>query len=345
MTTSSEGGKGIYRSVQNLVWPDMETTEKILIQSIRHEQELTTELQKTITFSQYRELRKLSEGGSPIPWNQARLIAAIEAAANLLNNPLIIASIPEYQFFYRLFRTLELTGVLARGGNSLFIGSGITVPEVLAMYAKPPLMDDVSSVYSFSSGMDSFTLLLGKHLGIKELGGSGKEEIRPIPLLTGYSTAIEPDKKELERAFRNTKRFRIPSSKLTMLNMTLGEALDNHKLPAVQTIIWHRAEPDIISMDLISNPQAAESDVTTILQRLFCTERGRSKNQFLLTTGLGNDALTQQKRRLLLQTVAQVLPSVGAQNLTPNKVLMEEDTDLLLLGGRNGVLGCVVASF
>lgn len=340
-------GRGIYGSRQSLINPGIGIRGEFFIRSLQHEERLIVFTKSNIPLALYTRLRRNADSGHVLNWQDARKMAVVEASANLLKNPLILATIPEFQQFYRLMRVLELTGKLKRGGNTVFIGSGATIPELLAMYAVPASENEIDTVYGFKEKDNALLLKVGKSLGIYEHGQTGVQTTKAIPLLPGEVIAIEPDLNESSKAINGGKMYSVPTDKYQILPITLGEAFDTGVLDGkiIQNIVWNRAEPDMVSECLAGSQQvSSENEVAQILNRLFSIMVANiSQSRLVITAGHGNDQASYNARKNLLLTVDKLLLSLNAQNRVEDSTLFSDKTDKDLFGESYGVIGCVVA--
>lgn len=339
--------RGLYRTKQSMTHPSIDIRGEFFLRSLQHEERLITSARSNIPLALYKQLRRNTESGQALNWRSARKMALVESSANLLKNPLILATIPEFQQFYRLMRVLELTGKIKRGGDTVFIGSGATIPELLAMYALPASENEIDRVYGFEQKDNALLLEVGKSLGIYEHGQTGVQTTKAIPLLPGKAIAIEPDTRESNKATNNARMYSVPTNKYQILPITLGDAFDSGALDGItiQNIVWNRAEPDMVSEGLRSLQQvSSENEVAQILSRFFSIMvANKSQSRLVITAGHGNDQASFNSRKNLLLTVNKLLSSLNAQNLVEDSTLLSDKTDKDLCGGSYGVIGCVVA--
>lgn len=250
-------------------------------------------VRKSYSPSTYRELiglerKSLAEGIK---------ISSIESAAYAVKHPELIIFLDEFPSIFRLLRTAEMCGGIQRGGNTLLVGSGGTYHEVFATHIAPPSEDDIERV--FSSDITEKTLL--KKVLLWQPGDPVE-----IPLLPGKVTAIEPDREHSIKRDQVTQAFTFPEGLVDIHTKTIGEAFRDELIPdKLDTILWHRADPQIcglVSQDAL-NQQTI--DLTAgILQLLLY--KLRENGGLVITVGAGNSLEDKETRKLFMKLVNHI---------------------------------------
>lgn len=287
----------------------------------------------------------LLEGQEALPIAQARMAASIEAAAFLLAYPRMMFELPTFPPLYRLVRTLELSSELERGGNNLLVGSGITVPEVLAFYIEPPTREMVERVISFD-GED----LMEKAIYFVKLG----IVTRPVSYKEGVVTAVEPNLNFIEATYKLSNLYGMPEKKIHLAAATIGDVIKDDVFPgSINNVLWHRAEPGIYN----GKHQAATNFSDRRTRRSLAREQERSLKMVLnyllgklksgghltFTVGGGDNQAEFQARRDLIALARNLLKA-------PNGIVEElplyfsgNPEDEFFGGLECGIVGCVIA--
>jgi hypothetical protein len=195
-------------------------------------------------------LDKLLTDVTPLMFDDALQRSAIESAVLMMENPRIPIQIPHVATIFRLMRTMEISGGHKRGGNALIIGSGLTIPEVLALYIKPP--DPKTMLDKLAQADPTTQMLLNTVMGNSNYS-----------LSNGHVTAIEPDPNYKAKVLRLQNDFNIPDNMLTFKNITVGEALEGDQIPDnLDLVLWHRVEPRIFlpGSDLRSRKERRQAE-------------------------------------------------------------------------------------
>jgi len=103
------------------------------------ELEITRRLLETRSPDHLEELKKTATGGRKLGWEDAKSLATGETAYYFFRDPRLAFLAVKFCPYYRLRRTLELTGLLQKpDGPILGIGTAETAGEYLAFTSVPP---------------------------------------------------------------------------------------------------------------------------------------------------------------------------------------------------------------
>lgn len=246
----------------------------------------------------------------PLPPQDARRVAAIEAASLIWAYPQLIVVTPIFGDLYRLLRAGELAGKLRRGGKSIIIGAGEVFGDVAGLYIKPPTEEMVERMLK-PEGKDNLRSLF-------RIAYDDIQSKKPVPTPSyeeGVVLAIEPDVNFLPLIEKYSYLFNFPESLLSIYWKTLGEMLEGDALGEVDTILVHRADPRIFKGEASQfsskrqRREVAEATLQSTLSHL------RNDGTFVLTIGQGNDRRDYEERLALLQETRNSLVKLGFQTL------------------------------
>src|SRR5690349_17178199 len=191
MSTEDPFSSGAYRSHNSF----KKLTEDQYWDSVEdhydREQDIANLSKKCLSFQTYEAAMNIITT-RPMPWQEAGVVAAIEATAYETKYPQLNITEMSFPACYRFLRTLELSGVNKRGRNTLFIGSGTAVHELLAHYMRPPHHQIVKSF--FEEEPDEFSLKKQRILH-KFRVKDRQERAEPFPSLkfeSGRAVLVEP---------------------------------------------------------------------------------------------------------------------------------------------------------
>ncbi len=310
--------------------PDMDEFRTIWIGAVSTEFaiiEATQAGENAVSYVGEREAESLSDGIK---------LSALEAATYIDAYPSLATNTYGFPPLYRFLRTAELNGALSRGGNSLLIGSGSTVQEILALYLVPPTDDDV-------------TAFLGKKTTPEVLSEDSQVVSHPdfkgfhLPLLPGKALAIEPDPVfDIERQGA-LNLLPIPTSKMSMIQATIGDAIAADVIPAeLDMILWHRMEPEIFGI----NEAESLEDVLREIGNVFLPLQKKLSEGGSLCITVGHGVTREEyfQRQELIKLLNKLLPYVG---LKPNPEFSSPLTDPVLqtyFGGNFGLHAVILAT-
>lgn len=273
---------------------------------------------------------RVNEGS--VDWNIGMKIATLEMAAFVFQYPQFIIFARYTPSLYRLLRGAELSGVFKRGGQTTLIGSGITIPEVLATYVVPPSRDMIQELNNHGT-LEGLTRRLDQALKLQR---SPLEP--PLNFLSGNVTAIEPDEKWFKEGVRdNQDIFHMPN-KIDFHSITLEKALRKHRIPQSDTIVLNRVDPRIFG--------STKSDWARTLDEILL--HIKNGGYFVLTVGSGNVSHKDYEKNLrldMLKWLSEILPDRGIQIVTPGgkAYLVEGRDDIAYYGGPYGMIGYIIA--
>ncbi len=307
-----------------------------------HEIHLLMGFHRTTNLDMYQMLVSAAEK-QRLLWTDAKYTAAIEASAYLFQYPQLLFITPEFPQCYRFLRTAELMGEIGRGGETLLVGSGNTLHELLGLYLSPPPEEMLRSYYE--TDMERF------YPGAKtnDALNAFETDEQPIelPLLPGKAHAIEPNPSALEAVKHTRKYITFPDEKLTYYPITIGEALKTALIPKdLDTVLWYRADPEIF-ISAKGKPHKPFStyenrrNISQILRPL-CNSL-RDYGSFILTVGIGNSQLEEDVRLEFMRALEKRLPSMDLYP-TPNiPLVFQELEDKFLFDFDTGNIGGLVA--
>ncbi|GEM_PF-3861361 len=284
---------------------------------------------------------RLFKDGESLSLDEAMQRSVMECALIVLDNPRLAIQLPHFTNLYRLLRTTELAYGHKRGGNTLLIGSGITIHEVIALYIQPPEPEAVIEKLSNENSQAEMLMnLLDPSLR--------------YTLVEGIATAIEPDRSRGDGAVTIADQFGIPEDVLSLKSITIGEAISSGEIPDdLTTILWHRLEPNIFypqATGKLKNRKQRRQDemeskhtIRLILKALF--SRLSHEGRFVITVGTGNDNEGYRRRVDVLNNIRNSLPRLGAQSFDEIPLLFEDASQKLIFGGLdNNTVGGLVFS-
>lgn len=284
-------------------------------------------------------------GQEALPIAQARMAASIEAAAFLITYPRMMFELPTFPPLYRLVRTLELSLGLERGGDNLLVGSGITVPEVLAFYIEPPTREMVERVTGFD-GED----LMEKAIHAVKLG----IVTRPISYKEGVVTIVEPNLSFIEATHRLSNLYVMPEGKIHLAAATIGDVVRDNVFPGnANNVLWHRVEPNVYN----GKHQAATNSSDRRTRRSLAREQERSlkvvlnyllgklksEGRLIFTVGGGDNQEEFQARRDLIALAKDLLSKTPSGIVEELPLYFSGNPEEEFFGGLEcGIVGCVI---
>jgi hypothetical protein len=150
----------------------------------------------TTLFKRYNHYRNKFEKGTALSDDEAFVVTGVNSIAHIIAIPGLYPLFPEFLTQARAFDYLELTGNLKkRDENTLFMGSGRTMPEVLAWKLKPPELHIVEK--AIKTQTTDFLYCLSSDPSEDEmyrlLEEVQKRRDELIQLRSGSSESVEPD--------------------------------------------------------------------------------------------------------------------------------------------------------
>ncbi|MEN9407503.1 MAG: hypothetical protein RLZZ455_719 [Candidatus Parcubacteria bacterium] len=286
-------------------------------QHISHEVNLFSEVCPDPALAPYLHDAFHDIGPDLLPDEVARELTVIESAALGVKFPHATMYLRQFPAMYRILRNAEIRGEWSREvGDSLFIGSGATVPEVVAAYVVPPTGEDLQRLGELDSTGEYGKILF--HTGMQPMYGSLPGHF----LFSGSVVAVEPDSSILDLKTSLERRFAIPNEKTQTLPVTLGEAIETGALPSsVDSLLMYRADPaaftDINPEDLESTDPRIRlytfaklmQDVRSLMTPLL--ERLSDQGQCVITVGQGNSESEQVHRLAFLFTLREFFLEEG----------------------------------
>lgn len=256
-------------------------------------------------------------GTDLLPDEIAREFTVIESAALGLKFPQATMYLRQFPAMYRILRSAEIRGEWSREvGDSLFIGSGATVPEVVAAYVEPPTGEDLQRLGELENAGEYGKILF--HSG----DTPSSQNVPGHFLSSGSVVAVEPDSSILDLKTSLERRFAIPNEKTQTLPVTIGEAIATGALPStVDSLLMYRADPaaftDINPEDLESTDARIRlytfaklmNDVRSLMTPLL--ERLSNQGQCVITVGQGNSESEQVHRLAFLFSLREFFLEEG----------------------------------
>ncbi len=273
---------------------------------------------------------ELANKGEQLTLSEAKDMAIMEGATLITQHPRLLIQTVHFINLYRIVRTSELAFGTQRGGKSLFIGSGVTLHEFFSMYVKPPTVDQIESLVELNILQTVITNL------------NHQPELLP-----GQVIAVEPDRKSLSSFEKVSKDFKIPEGMIQVSPITIGEAIEEDFIPnELDQILWHRAEPSIITGDDPSSKSGkgkrrSRQTSRQLLQNLF--DHLRRSGNFITTIGRGNNKHEFFQRRRFLKDVLDLMPKYHARVLDMPLYFENPEDKLLFEGGDHNTVGCLIA--
>ncbi len=319
------------------------TAYQDVVSHLENPQPKTTELSTAITELEFRILSsnakkeaitryKLFREKPTVSYTEARTMAETEFSALWASNPRITHFMPQFPSLYRLMRTAELTGNLRRHGETLLLGSGLTVPEVLAVQIDPPEIEKIEALEDLN--------LLEMALNMPDLNFTSSGP--PI-------TAIEPKDKYRNLVAQYAPLFNLVPSDIHLITATVGEAAENGTIPNNRDlIVWNRAEPAIV----YGHQNGSSIDKRTKRENLaklkeflgVLTSFLAPDGSIFITTGTGNNCGELEARKLLLEQSRYALSEIGFVIGEKIPTIFVETKDNILFNPEHvGLVGCVVA--
>lgn len=273
-----------------------------------------------------------------LSWEVAKILSSLEATILLAQFPQFLIGTVTFPYLYRLFRTLELSLGLKRGGNTLFIGSGLTLPEFMANYVESSSVKDIIKIYEEYKE----DLLAQRASGFITARTSGSFP-KPKSWLDGKAVVIEPDENELKNMQEINVHFDAPIDRITQYAITIGSAIRHNLAPVnLDAILWIRSDPDIFFAENFSGKakKQARRSIRTIFAPIL--RQLSVGGHFILTVGAGNNDRERDQRKELLLMSKKCLPELGQtiKYLTPYFVLTGERE---IFGAEFGNMGCIAS--
>ncbi len=272
----------------------------------------------------------------------------IEAASQMLIYPYLGPFLLQFPAFYRLLRSAELRGEWSRTmGDSLFIGSANTVPEVAATYLPTPPEEIVGTIQKLDD-LDGYHDVFLDPQAFFE--GRGRAVGRFLG--EGSVVAVEPHKSSVTVKGLLEDFFLIPSEKTHTLPMTLGEAIATGALPlSVDSIVMNRADPAVFTDsdadDFVSPNESIQyiamlklkKDLESVMPHLLSRVSGNG--QCVVTVGQGNSEAEWAQRVAFLSILNELL--LEYEFSTSLKFMYLNPRDELVYTGLHGSIGALFA--
>lgn len=230
----------------------------------------TLESRLTLALSQMDKDKDLSP-------TEAKVIAIGEAAALMCKYPRMTWLYTKWLRYYCAFRSLELMGKLKRGEDTLFVGSGYTIEEVLAYYISPP--ESIDCLVAHPRVFDDASVAFAKELNADQ---STYKNIEKIEYLSGRATAIEPASFPLE--YIEDNRHCLDGLDFRMRPLTVQQLLSTSDLDQLfNSVVINRADPSVYPITDTTSP-----DNRGILEKL--GDKVMVGGTIVVTVGIGNTA-------------------------------------------------------
>ncbi len=296
------------------------------------------------TFDGLSKLREIIEKKGGASWVYARSGAALETSALQYHYPLLY-HLPDISPLHRLWRCLQMFQGVTTEGDSLIIGSGTTIPEVVALRTAPPTLEQIRQFLDLED-TDEFQRIVDKALST---------ETHSIPpYLDGHVTAIEPNQNAIELAQAMQIVYEFPPDLLNIIQQTLGDVIFARQITnQVKHVVWNRLDPQIVSGHFKELPnKKAEEDIQLDLIKVLTYIRSLSPSDatLLLTIGRGNNEEELMWRKKFLELTKSVLTNSDFR--TTNIVYKDfsnlstgDETDRGMFGGFDGAEGFLFAQF
>ncbi len=285
------------------------------------------------------------EKEGPLQLEEAEAVASIETASLLLEHPYLGIITPTFADLYRFMRTLELSTGVERGGVTLLVGSGKTLPEVLAMYVESPTPEMVGTLH------DRESVLMERVMDLMRIGDGDYNFSQPA-MKEGKVFAIEPNLRNPAemQAIENMRRIAsaVTTDMLEFVPTTLGDALAAERTPFdIDTILFHRTEPDIFYLQQKGDRPITRSDRRSMqregkkgMDKIFRTlfNHLAPNGHIVLTVGEGNNPIQLQQRKDLVIDATDALSRLrGAHAVGAIPHLFQSGTQEERLFGNKGV--------
>ncbi len=319
------------------------------------QQEATLIYQSSLLIRQPKNIwDSFTKGATNFLFEEARDIAAVEAASLVIRYPQMVIRLPNVPNFYRLARTQELVTGTPRGGKRLFIGSSRFTHELLAYYMEPPTVEVVGQT------VGKFDVTKGLNL---------HENTDAIPFVKGYAIGLEPaaaDIRFLTVFERTNEHFGVPKNLASIQNLNLGEALSTGSIPGnLDAIVINRADGRIFYSDpkpiifLDENAdakakkeledrqtEALRTRIDDLYPLVASLDRLLSQNGVIIVTfGQGNNADEVLINGTFMYDMEGLLPAMGYKVNERIPLIFRPGSYELYFGdGQAGALGCLSAS-
>lgn len=268
------------------------------------------------------------EGISSFPL--AANISALETASLINQCPQLIMEVPQFPYLYRFLRASELNHTISRGGNTLLIGSGTTIPEFLALYKAPPGKEEIKAV---TVGELDFKK---KYNEKPKYGRSNFGEF----LLEGKAVAVEPNKDDLQDMAEINKVMGVPANRIKVYPYSIADVTEAGELPlGVDTVLWHRADP------LVAASFRAQTFEDKYLEELLLSFKNSlvKGGKMIISIGGGMDMLQFELRKKFIAKVKEIAVRRGMLIKVDLSKLLEEPIYKSLFGdSAAGMVGGLI---
>ncbi len=296
-------GRGFHRSFLD---PSDETQLNAIDRYLEHEQTLIDGLRGT---------------ANKVDLQSAKLKSTAEAAVLLFKHPQLLHTL-HFSSLYRYLRTVELTTEFKRGGQTLLVGSGNAVAEIMALYLKAPLGGQVEEFLKRGETPD-VTKLTDKYLD------DLKVNVKPPQpeLLPGTTVAFDPDPGNAKDLAHLNQYFQIPEDKFKFHLIRADQfSTLKHADGSIDTLLWHRAEPTSIpdiTPFTASLPRKMRKDaeakqeknVDRVMKPMLRSIK--REGHIFLTWGEGNSTAEGLQRSHMRNLIEEAMPKWGLQSQQP----------------------------
>lgn len=257
---------------------------------------------------------------------QVELATLIETATLYYDYPQFVHLAVQAQPLYRISRAAEMTSKFQRGGNSVIIGSGLMVDEIVALYTKPPTFEDAHRLRYYTP-----------NAGLIRSNTS-----HPLPLLDGTIIGIEPEPPDEKKLARICEGLGISTEMFTIHKKTLGKAVQDKDIPEdLDLLVLPRVDPEIFFPDGSMSKRQKQEALSKALDIL--TSHLRSGGSFLLTVGLGKNKQGGQDRKQLILNIMDLLPRHQMEVNRNIPHLFTPSHQRSFVGGETNTVGCIAA--
>lgn len=276
-------------------------------------------------------IERARSSNEALGYESASAIATTESAVILFKYPNLVGYLPTLPSLYRLSRTAELMGYFKRGGDTLLVGSGTTINEVVALDIVPPTVEDLTDFANLN------------------LRAIRDDIITTFPQLGGTYEAVEPSARGLLTFERSKEDITIDPNKVVFHNCTIGEALNSGVLKGnYENVVMNRVEPAIATGKLdtknlkgkqkVQQARAIRGFLSAMADNL------RSGGCLAVTIGSGGDFYQFDARKKFLAEARSKALDLKF-TIAPGLPMSTEDNHEIFLYalGDSGKFGCFFA--